>query len=314
LPMAKAPALPRGFELPLEPRLPRIGSVDAVAVEERAASLAKRSIKREAKVFALDLAIRMMDLTTLEGADTPGKVAALASKGVRPDPSDPGVPSVAAICVYPNLVPTALERVGGTGVKVASVATAFPSGQAPLDVKLMEVRDVVEMGADEIDMVIDRGAFLAGRYAKVYDEIVQVKEACADAHLKVILEVGELGTYDNVRRASLLAMAAGADFIKTSTGKLPAAATLPVTLVMLEAIRDVYEETGRMVGMKPAGGIRVAKQAVQYLVQLHETLGVDWMTPDLYRIGASSLLNDVLMQLRKEKTGAYQSPDYFTVD
>jgi deoxyribose-phosphate aldolase len=312
--MAKAPALPRGFELPLEPRLPRIGSIDAVAVEERAATLAKRSIKREAKVFALDLAIRMMDLTTLEGADTPGKVAALASKAVRPDPSDPAVPSVAAICVYPNLVPTALERVGGTGVKVASVATAFPSGQAPLDVKLMEVRDVVEMGADEVDMVIDRGAFLAGRYAKVYDEIVQVKEACAGVHLKVILEVGELGTYDNVRRASLLAMAAGADFIKTSTGKLPAAATLPVTLVMLEAIRDVYEETGRMVGMKPAGGIRVAKQAVQYLVQLHETLGVDWMTPDLYRIGASSLLNDVLMQLRKEKTGAYQSPDYFTLD
>ena len=312
--MAKAPALPRGFELPLEPRLPRIGSVDAVAVEERAATLAKRSIKREAKVFALDLAIRMMDLTTLEGADTPGKVAALASKGVRPDPSDSSVPSVAAICVYPNLVPAALDRVRGTGVKVASVATAFPSGQAPLDVKLAEVRDVVEMGADEVDMVIDRGAFLAGRYAKVYDEIVQVKEACGGVHLKVILEVGELGTYDNVRRASLLAMAAGGDFIKTSTGKLPASATLPVTLVMLEAIRDVYEETGRMVGMKPAGGIRVAKQAVQYLVQLHETLGVDWMTPDLYRIGASSLLNDVLMQLRKEKTGAYQSPDYFTVD
>jgi deoxyribose-phosphate aldolase len=312
--MAKAPALPRGFELPLEPRLPRIGSVDAVAVEERAATLAKRSIKREAKVFALELAIRMMDLTTLEGADTPGKVAALASKAIRPDPTDASVPSVAAICVYPNLVPTALERVHGTGVKVASVATAFPSGQAPLDVKLAEVRDVVEMGADEVDMVIDRGAFLAGRYAKVYDEVVQVKEACAGAHLKVILEVGELGTYDNVRRASLLAMAAGADFIKTSTGKLPAAATLPVTLVMLEAIRDVHEETGRMVGMKPAGGIRVAKQAVQYLVQLHETLGVDWMTPDLYRIGASSLLNDVLMQLRKEKTGAYQSPDYFTID
>jgi deoxyribose-phosphate aldolase len=312
--MAKAPALPRGFELPLEPRLPRIGSVDAVAVEERAAMLAKRSIKRETKVFALELAIRMMDLTTLEGADTPGKVAALASKGVRPDPSDPSVPSVAAICVYPNLVPTALERVRGTGVKVASVATAFPSGQAPLDIKLAEVRDVVEMGADEVDMVIDRGAFLAGRYAKVYDEVVKVKEACGDTHLKVILEVGELGTYDNVRRASLLAMAAGADFIKTSTGKLPAAATLPVTLVMLEAIRDVHEETGRTVGMKPAGGIRVAKQAVQYIVQLHETLGVDWMTPDLYRIGASSLLNDVLMQLRKERTGAYQSPDYFTVD
>jgi deoxyribose-phosphate aldolase len=312
--MAKAPALPRGFELPLEPRLPRIGSIDAVAVEERAGALARRSIKREAKVFALELAIRMMDLTTLEGADTPGKVAALASKAIRPDPSDPGVPSVAAICVYPNLVPAAIERVRGTGVKVASVATAFPSGQAPLDVKLAEVRGVVEMGADEVDMVIDRGAFLAGRYAKVYDEIVQVKEACGDVHLKVILEVGELGTYDNVRRASLLAMAAGADFIKTSTGKLPAAATLPVTLVMLEAIRDVHDETGRMVGIKPAGGIRVAKQAVQYLVQLHETLGVDWLTPDLYRIGASSLLNDVLMQLRKEKTGAYQSPDYFTID
>jgi deoxyribose-phosphate aldolase len=312
--MAKAPVLPRGFELPLEPRLPRIGSVDQVAVEERAATLAKRSIKRESKVFALELAVRMMDLTTLEGADTPGKVAALASKAIRPDPSDAGVPSVAAVCVYPNLVPSAVERVRGTGVKVASVATAFPSGQAPLDVKLAEVRDVVEMGADEVDMVIDRGAFLAGRYAKVYDEIVRVKEACGEAHLKVILEVGELGTYDNVRRASLLAMAAGADFIKTSTGKLPAAATLPVTLVMLEAIRDVYEETGRMVGMKPAGGIRVAKQAVQYLVQLHETLGVDWLTPDLYRIGASSLLNDVLMQLRKEKTGRYQSADYFTID
>jgi deoxyribose-phosphate aldolase len=312
--MAKAPALPAGFELPLEPRLPRIGSVDAVALEERAATLAKRSIKREAKLFALDLAVRMMDLTTLEGADTPGKVAALSSKGIRPDPSDLTVPSVAAICVYPNLVPTAVERTRGTSVKVASVATAFPSGQAPTHVKIAEVRDVVEMGADEVDMVIDRGAFLSGRYAKVYDEIVQVKEAAGDAHLKVILETGELGTYDNVRRASLLAMAAGADFIKTSTGKLPVAATLPVTLVMLEAIRDVYEETGRRVGMKAAGGIRQAKQAVQYLVQLHETLGPDWLTPDLYRLGASTLLNDVLMQIRKEKTGRYQSPDYFTVD
>src|SRR5947208_12963373 len=312
--MAKAPALPTGFELPLEPRLPRIGSVDAVAVEERAATLAKRSIKREAKLFALDLAVRMIDLTTLEGSDTPGKVAALCSKGIRPDPSDLTVPSVAAICVYPNLVPTAVERTRGTSVKVASVATAFPSGQAPLDVKLRDVRDAVELGADEIDMVIDRGAFLSGRYAKVYDEIVQVKQACGEAHLKVILEVAELGTYDNVRRASLLAMAAGGDFVKTSTGKLSGAATLPVTLCMLEAIRDVYEETGRRVGMKPAGGIRQAKQAVQYLVQLHETLGPDWLTPDLYRFGASSLLNDVLMQLRKEKTGAYQSPDYFTVD
>ena len=312
--MAKSPALPGGFELPLEPRLPRVGSVDAVAVEERAATLAKRSIKRESKLFALDLAIRMMDLTTLEGSDTPGKVAALASKAIRPDPADLTVPSVAAICIYPNLVATAVERTKGTSVKVASVATAFPSGQAPTHVKVAEVRDVVEMGADEVDMVIDRGAFLSGRYAKVYDEIVQVKEAAGDAHLKVILEVGELGTYDNVRRASLLAMAAGADFIKTSTGKLPSAATLPVTLVMLEAIRDVHEETGRRVGMKPAGGIRHAKQAVQYLVQLHETLGPEWLTPDLYRLGASTLLNDVLMQIRKEKTGRYQSPDYFTVD
>jgi deoxyribose-phosphate aldolase len=312
--MAQAPALPTGFELPLEPRLPRIGSVDAVAVEERAATLAKRSIKRETKVFALELAIRMMDLTTLEGADTPGKIAALASKAIRPDPSDPSVPSVAALCVYPNLVPTAVERLQGSGVKVASVATAFPSGQSPLQVKVAEVREAVELGADEVDMVIDRGAFLSGRYAKVYDEIVRVKEACGDTHLKVILEVAELGTYDNVRRASLLAMAAGADFIKTSTGKLSSAATLPVTLVMLEAIRDVHDETGRMVGMKPAGGIRQAKQAVQYLVQLYETLGPDWLTPDLYRLGASSLLNDVLMQLRKERTGVYQSPDYFTVD
>ena len=312
--MAKAPVLATGFELPLEPRLPRIGSVDAVAVEERAATLAKRSIKREAKLFALDLAVRMTDLTTLEGSDTPGKVSALSSKAIRPDPSDLSVPSVAAVCVYPNLVPTALERTKGTSVKVASVATAFPSGQAPTQLKVAEVRDVVEMGADEVDMVIDRGAFLSGRYAKVYDEIVQVKEAAGDAHVKVILETGELGTYDNVRRASLLAIAGGADFIKTSTGKLPSSATLPVTLVMLEAIRDVYEETGRRVGMKAAGGIRQAKQAVQYLVQLHETLGPEWLTPDLYRIGASTLLNDVLMQIRKEKTGRYHSPDYFTVD
>jgi deoxyribose-phosphate aldolase len=312
--MSQAPAIPAGFELPLERGLPRIGSVDAVALEERAASLARRSIKRESKLFALELAIRMMDLTTLEGADTPGKIAALASKAVRPDPADASIPSVAALCVYPNLVPHAVARLRGTGVKVASVATAFPSGQVPLDVKVREVEEVVAMGADEIDMVIDRGAFLSGRYAKVYDEIVRGKEASGDAHLKVILEVAELGTYDNVRRASLLAMAGGADFVKTSTGKLSGAATLPVTLCMLEAIRDVYEETGRMVGMKPAGGIRQSKQAVQYLVQLYETLGPDWLTPDLYRLGASSLLNDVLMQIRKEKTGRYQSPDYFTVD
>src|ERR687883_182010 len=312
--MAQAPALPRGFELPLKQRLQRIGSIDQVAVEGRAGELAKRSIKREAKVWALELAIRCCDLTTLEGQDTPGKVAALCSKAVRPDPSDPNVPSVAAVCVYPNLVPTAVERLRGTGVHVASVATAFPSGQSPTDIKVADAARAAELGADEIDMVIDRGAFLSGRYAKVFDEIVQVKEAIGDAHLKVILETGELGTYDNVRRASLLAMAAGADFIKTSTGKLPSAATLPVALVMLEAIRDVYEETGRMVGMKPAGGIRNAKQAVQHLVLVHETLGPDWLTPDLYRLGASSLLNDVLLQIRKEKTGAYQSPDYFTID
>ena len=312
--MAQAPALPVGFELPLEPRLPRIGSIDQVALEERAATLAKRSIKRESKLFALELAVRMTDLTTLEGADTPGKVAALSSKAVRPDPSDASVPSVAAVCVYPNLVPTAVERVRGSGVKVASVATAFPSGQSPLEAKLEEVRWVVEHGADEVDMVIDRGSFLAGRYAKVYDEIVQVKEACGDKHLKVILETGELGTYDNVRRATLLAIAAGADFVKTSTGKISPAATLPVALCMLEAIRDVYGETGRRVGFKAAGGIRQSKQAVQHLVLVHETLGPEWLTPELYRLGASSLLNDILMQLRKERTGTYQSGDYFTKD
>jgi deoxyribose-phosphate aldolase len=312
--MAQAPALPSGFELPLEPRLPRIGAVDQVAVEERAATLARRSIKRESKLFALDLAVRMMDLTTLEGADTPGKVAALSSKAMRPDPTDLTVPPVAAVCVYPNLVPHALERLDGSGVKVASVATGFPSGQVPLDLKVEEAARVAQLGAHEVDMVIDRGAFLSGRYAQVYDEVRRVKEACGSAHLKVILETGELGTYDNVRRASLLAIAAGADFIKTSTGKIQPAATLPVTLVMLEAIRDVYEETGKKIGMKPAGGIRYAKQAVQYLVLLHETLGVEWLTPDLFRFGASSLLNDVLMQIRKERTGSYQSPDYFTID
>jgi len=312
--MAQAPALVGGFELPSGPRLPRIGSVDAVALEERAATLAKRSIKRESKVQALELAVRMMDLTTLEGQDTPGKVSALCSKAIRPDPTDPSIPSVAAVCVYPNLVPTAKERLAGSGVKVASVATAFPSGQSPLEVKLRDVEDAVAFGADEVDMVIDRGAFLSGRYAQVYDEVVRVKEACGEAHLKVILEVSELGTYDNVRRASLLSMAAGADFIKTSTGKLPGAATLPVHLVMLEAIRDVYEETGRRVGMKPAGGIRTAKEAVQYLVVLYETLGPRWMTPDRFRFGASSLLNDVLMQIEFQRSGRYQDPDDFTLD
>jgi deoxyribose-phosphate aldolase len=312
--MAQAPALPQGFELPLEPRLPRIGSVDAVALEERAASLAKRSIKKEAKLWALELAIRTTDLTTLEGSDTPGKAAALASKAIRPDPSDPTIPSVAAVCVYPNLVPAVRARVEGTGVKVAAVATGFPSGQYPTHIKVADVRSAVELGADEIDMVIDRGAFLSGRYAKVYDEVVQVKEACGDAHLKVILETGELGTYDNVRRATLLAIAGGADFVKTSTGKINPAATLPVALCMLEAVRDVYEQTGRRVGFKAAGGIRQSKQAIQHLVLVHETLGPDWLTPDLYRLGASSLLNDILMQIRKQKTGVYQGPDYFTLD
>jgi deoxyribose-phosphate aldolase len=312
--MAKAPAVIGGFELPSGPRLPRIGSIDAVALEERAATLAKRSIKRESKVQALELAIRMMDLTTLEGQDTPGKIAALCSKAMRPDPVDPTIPSVAAVCVYPNLVEGAKARLHGSGVKVASVATAFPSGQSPTQLKVAEARTVVELGADEVDMVIDRGAFLSGRYAKVYDEIVQVKEACGEAHLKVILETGELGTYDNVRRASLLAIAAGADFIKTSTGKISPAATLPVTLCMMEVVRDVYHETGHMIGIKPAGGIRASKQAVQYLVVLHETLGPEWLTPDLFRFGASSLLNDVLMQIRKERTGRYQSGDYFTID
>src|SRR5437660_4451157 len=289
--MAQAPALPRGFELPLEPRLPRIGAIDQVAVEARAGELAKRSIKKDAKLHALDLAIRCMDLTTLEGAGTPGKVSALCSKAIRPDPTDAHIPSAAAVCVYPNLVPTAVERLRGTGVKVASVATAFPSGQSPIEAKLDEVRWAVEQGADEVDMVIDRGAFLSGQYAKVYDEIVRVKEACGDAHLKVILETGELGTYDNVRRATLLSIAAGADFVKTSTGKISPAATLPVALCMLEAIRDVYEETGRRVGFKAAGGVRASKQAIQYLVLLYETLGSEWLTADRFRIGASSLLN-----------------------
>jgi deoxyribose-phosphate aldolase len=294
--------------------LGRVWAVDAVGVEERAASLAKRSIKKDAKLWALDLAIRMMDLTTLEGKDTPGKVRALAAKARRPDPTNPSIPSVAALCVYPNMVTTAREALEGSNVKVAAVSTYFPSGQAPLAVKIEDVRTTVALGADEIDMVIDRGAFLAGEYAAVYDEIVAVKEACGDAHLKVILETGELETYDNVRRASVLAMAAGADFIKTSTGKVQPAATLPVTLVMLEAIRDFHAQTGRVVGMKPAGGIKTSKEAIAYLVVLYETLGPQWMTPDLFRFGASSLLNDVLMQIRKERTGRYSGGDYVTLD
>src|SRR5438094_5320567 len=270
--MATTPVLPGGFELPLEPRLPRLGSVDAVALEERAAALATRSIKRDSKVFALDLAIRVMDLTTLEGADTPGKVAALASKGIRPDPSDANIPSVAAICVYPTLVPYAVERTKGTNVKVAAVATAFPSGQSSMAVKLLETREVIDAGAHEVDMVINRGAFLSGRYAEVYDEVVRVKEVCAGrAHLKVILETGELGTYDNIRRASLLAIAGGADIIKTSTGKAATNATLPVQPCMLEVILDVHDETDHDVGRKAGWRLRQSKQAVQFLVQVQET-------------------------------------------
>ncbi len=291
-----------------------VRTVDQVGVEERAAALGKRSIKKASKVWALNLAIRMMDLTTLEGADTPGKVAALCAKGRRPDPSDPAIPSVAAICVYPSMVRTAVDNLRGSDVRVASVATAFPSGQTFLTVKLAETREALAAGADEIDMVIDRGAFLSGDYQKVFDEIVAVKDACGTAHLKVILETGELGTYDNVRRASILAMAAGADFIKTSTGKINPAATPAVALVMMEAIRDFHRETGRAVSLKPAGGIRTAKQAIHYLVILSETLGPDWLTPDRFRIGASSLLNDCLMQLAKERSGAYQAADYFTID
>jgi len=290
------------------------GAVDQVGAEERAASLAKRSIKKQSKVAALRLAVSMMDLTTLEGADTPGKVEAMCSKARRPDPSDPEVPPVAAVCVYSSLVGVAKRALAGSSVKVASVATAFPSGQASMAVRLGDVADAVDAGADEIDMVINRGAFLAGRYREVFEEILMVKEACGAAHLKVILETAELGTYDHVRRASMLAMAAGADFIKTSTGKVQPAATLPVTLVMLEAIRDFHDRTGRMVGMKPAGGIRTAKQAIQYLVLVNETVGGAWLSPDWFRIGASSLLNDCLMQLAKERSGRYQSGDYFTID
>jgi deoxyribose-phosphate aldolase len=294
--------------------LGRVTPVDQVGVEERVESLRRRSIKRESKLWALDLTIRMMDLTTLEGKDTPGKVRALCQKGITPQPGDPTIPSVAAICIYPTLIAEAKEALAGSSVKVASVATAFPSGQTFRDIKIAETKAAVASGADEIDMVIDRAAFLAGDYVTVFEEIVDVKEAAGPAHLKVILETGELETYDNVRRASVLAMAAGADFIKTSTGKVTPAATVPVTLVMLEAIRDFERATGRQVGMKPAGGIRTAKEAIHYLVVLYETLGPRWMTPDWFRFGASSLLNDVLMQIEKERTGRYQAPDHFTID
>jgi len=288
--------------------------VDQVGAEARSASLGTRSIKTSAKEYALDLAIRMVDLTTLEGADTPGKVRALCNKAMRPDPADPTCPPTAAVCVYPDLVGVAKETLGKSGVKVAAVATAFPSGRAAMDIKLADTRDAVEAGADEIDMVIDRGAFLAGHYLSVYEEIVQTREACGDAHLKVIFETGELQTYDNVRRVSWLAMMAGAHFIKTSTGKVQPAATLPVTLVMLEAVRDWREATGQMVGVKPAGGIRTSKDAIKYLVMVNEICGDDWLDPDWFRFGASTLLNEILMQRTKMKTGRYSGPDYFTLD
>jgi deoxyribose-phosphate aldolase len=293
--------------------------VDQVGCEDRAATLATRSIKTTAKAQALDLAVSMIDLTTLEGQDTAGKVRALCAKAQRPDPVDPTCPAVAAVCVYPDLVATARAALGDSGIAVASVATAFPSGRAALDLKLRDTADAIAAGASEIDMVIDRGAFLSGDFAKVYDEIVAVKAACTTgagsaAHLKVILETGELGTYDNVRRASWLAMLAGADFIKTSTGKVQPAATMPVTLVMLEAVRDFCDATGRRVGVKAAGGISAAKDAVKYLVMVNETAGADWLTPHLFRFGASRLLNDLLMQRSRLSTGRYAGHDYFTLD
>ncbi len=289
------------------------GAVDAVGLEARAAALGTRSIKHETKMRALHLAVRMVDLTTLEGADTPGRIESLAAKAIRPDPSDPSMASVAAVCVYPSLVPLAVKLLRHSSVAVASVATGFPSGQIPTSLKLREVEAAVGAGAEEIDMVIDRGALLSGRYGTVVEEVAQVKAACGSAHLKVILESGELGSYDVIRRASLLAIAGGADFIKTSTGKLPRSATPAVVLCMLETIRDVYQETGVRIGMKSAGGIRTAKQAISLLVLAHETLGDEWLTPDLFRIGASSLLNDLLMQIRKQRVGVYQGPDHYTL-
>ncbi len=287
--------------------------VDQVGAQARAAMLASRSVKGDSKAAAIDLAIRMVDLTTLEGADTPGKVNAMCAKALQPDPFDPLVPHVAAVCVYADMAGIARAAVGDR-LHVAAVATAFPSGRAARGIKLADVRDATDRGADEIDMVIDRGAFLTGRYAEIFDEIQAVKQACGTAHLKVILETGELVTYDNVRRASWLAMLAGADFIKTSTGKISPAATLPVTLVMLEAVRDWYGATGVLVGVKPAGGIRTARDAIRYLVLVQETTGPLWLTPDLFRFGASSLLNDLLQQRQRMASGHYSGPDYVTID
>ena len=296
------------------PDLDRVPRVDEVGVNERVARFQSRSIKKESKLEALRMVLSMIDLTTLEGQDTPGKVRQLCQKAMHLHDAVPGLPHVAAVCVYPTMVSVAREALGGRGIHIASVATAFPSGQAPLNVKLEDTRMAVDQGADEIDMVISRGAFLSGDHAFVFDEIAAIKEACGEAHLKVILETGELGTLDRVRRASVLAMHAGADFIKTSTGKIQPAATMQVTLVMLQAIRDYYYETGRMVGMKPAGGISNAKLAIHYLVMLRETLGNAWMAPEWFRFGASSLANDVLMQIVKQQTGVYQSADYFSKD
>jgi deoxyribose-phosphate aldolase len=288
--------------------------VDQVGVEQRAAGLATRSIKKASKLWAIDMAITMIDLTTLEGADTTGKVRSLCAKARRPDPERPDVPAVAAVCVYPDLVPTAVEALAGTKINIASVATAFPSGRSSLKVKIADTEAAVADGATEIDMVIDRGAFLSGRYGQVFDEITTIKQACGKAHLKVILETGELATYDNVRRASWLALLAGGDFIKTSTGKIAPAATLPVTHVMLQAVRDWHTSTAELRGVKPAGGIRNTKDAIRYLVAVHEVAGPDWLSPNLFRIGASSLLNDLLMQRRTQLEGHYSGPDYVTVD
>jgi len=305
---------PGASEASLRGFLHGLPGVDQVGAEARAAALATRSIKTTAKAWAIDMAISMVDLTTLEGSDTPGKVRALCAKARRPDPTDASVPPVAAVCVYPDLVVTAKAALAGSPVKVASVATAFPSGRAERDVKLADVRHAVEAGADEIDMVIDRGAFLSGRYGHVLDQVVAVREACGPAHLKVILETGELATLDNVRRASWLAMVGGAHFIKTSTGKISPAATSPVLLVMLEAVRDFRTATGRQVGVKPAGGIRATKDAIRQLVLVKETVGEDWLSPDWFRFGASSLLNDLLMQRMKLASGRYAGPDYVTHD
>lgn len=307
-----------GSESSLRAFLDNLPGVDKVGAEARAAMLATRSIKTRSKAKAIDLAIRMVDLTTLEGADTPGKVRSLCAKGFRPDPTDVTVPHVGAICVYNDMVEIArkhLDSIGGHEIPVAAVSTAFPSGRASMEVKLRDTKDAIEAGAGEIDMVIDRGAFLSGRLGEVFDEIKQIKSLCGDrAHLKVILETGELATYDNVRKASYLAMLAGADFIKTSTGKVTPAATAPVVLVMLEAVRDFYKLSGRRIGVKPAGGIRTTKDAIKQLVLVNETTGPEWLTPDLFRIGASALLNDLLMQRMKLRDGRYSGSNYVTVD